>query len=462
MTHPMPLLTTLGELAQWIPGATLMGNPDLHFEQISTDTRNLPPHCVFFALRGDRFDAHDFADQAVAGGALALVVERALDLDIPQIVVSDTRLALGAAAAGWRARFAIPVIAVTGSDGKTTVTQMLASILAAAAGEEGRLATRGNLNNDIGLPLTLFRLRPEHRYAVVELGMNHPGEIAYLARMAQPTVAIVNNAQREHQEFMGTVEATAHENGAVIAALPADGTAVFPADDACAPIWRELAGPRHCLDFGLHQPASVTAIYESLADGMQLTLTLPAEVLEVHLRLVGAHNAHNATAAATAALAAGISHQAIKQGLEDFAPVSGRGVIRQTPGGATIIDDTYNANPDSVRAAIDLLASLEGSSILVLGDMGEVGEQGPEFHAEIGDYARERGLTALLALGELTRASVSAFKDGGHGGSKHFAALEELTEEARQLATPGTTLLVKGSRFMKMERVVQALCGVDQ
>jgi UDP-N-acetylmuramoyl-tripeptide--D-alanyl-D-alanine ligase len=206
---------------------------------------------VFFALRGDRFDAHDFADQAVAGGALALVVERALDLDIPRIVVPDTRLALGAAAAGWRARFDIPVIAVTGSNGKTTVTQMLASILAADAGEEARLATRGNLNNDIGLPLTLFRLRPGHRHAVVELGMNHPGEIAYLARMAQPTVAIVNNAQREHQEFMGTVEATAHENGAVIAALPAAGIAVFPADDACAPIWRELAGPRRHLDFGL-------------------------------------------------------------------------------------------------------------------------------------------------------------------------------------------------------------------
>ena len=457
----MNFMMTLGELARLIPGSTLLGNPEQAFEQISTDTRNLPPGSVFFALKGERFDAHDFADQAVAGGALALVVERPLEQDTPQIVVPDTRLALGAAAAGWRARFALPVIAVTGSNGKTTVTQMLASILAAAAGGEGRLATRGNLNNDIGLPLTLFRLRPEHRYAVVELGMNHPGEIDYLARIAQPTVALVNNAQREHQEFMGTVEATAHENGATIAALPAAGVAVFPADDACAPIWRELTGPRRSLDFGCHQPAAVTARHEPIPGGMRLKLRTPAGEFGIALRLVGAHNAHNATAAAAAALAAGIDVAAIRQGLESFTPVAGRGVIRRTANGATLIDDTYNANPDSVRAAIDLLATLEGPGILVLGDMGEVGERGPGFHAEIGVYARERGLTALLGLGELTRHAVSAFNTGGHGGATHFAALEELTEGVRQLATPATTLLVKGSRFMKMERVVQALCVVE-
>jgi UDP-N-acetylmuramoyl-tripeptide--D-alanyl-D-alanine ligase len=453
-------MMTLGELAQSIPGATLRGNPGLAFGQVGTDTRHLPPGSLFFALSGERFDAHDFCDQAVAGGVVALVVNRPLELPVPQVIVPDTRLALGSAAAGWRARFDMPVIAVTGSNGKTTVTQMLAAILAAAAGEDGRLATRGNLNNDIGLPLTLFRLRPEHRYAVVELGMNHPGEIAYLASIAQPTVALVNNAQREHQEFMGTIEATAHENGAVIAALPRDGIAVFPADDGCAPIWRALTGDRQALDFGFRQAAAVAARFASIPGGIRLNLQSSAGALECALRLAGAHNAHNAAAAAAAALAAGIAPALIREGLEAFTPVAGRGVILRTAIGAMVIDDTYNANPDSVRAAIDLLAALDGPRVLVLGDMGEVGEQGPEFHAEIGQYARERGLHALLALGELTRAAVAAFNAGGAGGNgqgEHFAGIEALIVQARQLATPDATVLVKGSRFMKMERVVQAL-----
>jgi len=448
-------MMTLGELADLIPDAKLIGDDTVIFKDVSTDTRNLPPYCLFFCLKGERFDAHDFADQAIAGGAIALVVDRRLDLDVPQVVVPDTRLALGSAAAGWRARFDIPVIAVTGSNGKTTVTQMLATILATAAGEDGRLATRGNLNNDIGLPLTLFRMRPEHRYAVVELGMNHPGEIAYLASIAQPTVALVNNAQREHQEFMGTVEATAHENGAAIAALPAGGVAVFPADDDCADIWRTLAGDRRRLDFGFRQPAAVSARFESTPGGLRLCLTTPEGPIEFRLQLAGAHNAHNAAAAACAALAAGIAPEIIRRGLETFTPVTGRGVIRQAHAGATVIDDTYNANPDSVRAAIELLAALEGPRILVLGDMGEVGEQGPEFHAEIGGYARERGLHALLALGELTRDSVLAFSDPT---GEHFVEIDTLINKARQLAGPGATVLVKGSRFMKMERVVQALC----
>ncbi len=448
-------MMTLGELADLIPDAKLIGDAAVAFKDVSTDSRNLPPHCLFFCLKGERFDAHDFADQALAGGAVALVVDRRLNLDVPQVVVPDTRLALGSAAAGWRARFDTPVIAVTGSNGKTTVTQMLATILAMAAGEDGRLATRGNLNNDIGLPLTLFRLRPEHRYAVVELGMNHPGEIAYLASIAQPTVALVNNAQREHQEFMGTVEATAHENGASIAALPASGVAVFPADDDCADIWRTLAGDRRRLDFGFRQQAAVGAHFESIPGGIQLSLDTPEGPIECLLRLAGAHNAHNAAAAASGALAAGIAPEIIRRGLEAFTPVSGRGVIRQARAGATVIDDTYNANPDSVRAAIELLAALEGPRVLVLGDMGEVGEQGPEFHAEIGGYAREQGLHALLALGELTREAVSAFSDPA---GRHFSDIDALIDQAHQLAGPGATVLVKGSRFMKMERVVQALC----
>jgi UDP-N-acetylmuramoyl-tripeptide--D-alanyl-D-alanine ligase len=454
-------MMTLGELAGLIPASLLKGDANIVLEQVSTDTRNLPEHCVFFALKGERYDAHDFAEQAVTGGAVALVVDRPLDLDAPQVVVPDTRLALGNVAAGYRARFALPVIAVTGSNGKTTVTQMLASILASAAGEDGRLATRGNLNNDIGLPLTLFRLQSRHRFAVLELGMNHPGEIAYLAGIAQPTVALVNNAQREHQEFMGTVEATAHENGTVISALPENGVAVFPADDDCAPIWRELAGNRRILDFGFRKPAAVSARFHPTPGGIRVSLHTPTDAIDLNLRLAGAHNAHNAAAAATAALAAGIAPEVIRQGLEAFTPVTGRGVIQQAASGATVIDDTYNANPDSVRAAIELLAALEGPRVLVLGDMGEVGEQGPEFHAEIGGYAREQGLHALLALGELTPAAVTAFNAGGsvtEGKGEHFADIEALIEKARQLATPNATLLVKGSRFMKMERVVQAIC----
>jgi UDP-N-acetylmuramoyl-tripeptide--D-alanyl-D-alanine ligase len=450
---------TLGEWVELIPGATLIrGEPGVVIERISTDTRTPQPRSLFVALKGERFDAHDFAHEAVQNGALALVVDQPLDLPMAQVLVADTRKALGEAARGWRARFRLPLIAVTGSNGKTTVTQMVASILAAAHGEEGRLATRGNLNNDIGVPLTLFRLNEGHRSAVIELGMNHPGEIATLAAMAQPTVALVNNAQREHQEFMGTVEATAHENGAVIQALPENGVAVFPADDDCAPIWRIGAGRRPTLDFGFVQSAAVRASSHPQKSGLRLALETPMGGVTLDLPLLGTHNAHNAAAAATAALAAGISLKAIRSGLESFRPVAGRGVIRESVAGAIVIDDSYNANPDSVRAAIDLLAELDSPRLLILGDMGEVGLQGPEFHAEIGEYASQRRLDGLLALGDLSRHAVTAFNRGGAQASRHFDDREALIEEARQRATPQATLLVKGSRFMRMEQVVEALC----
>lgn len=454
-------MMTLAELAALIPQSVLHGEPAQTFSQVSTDTRALPGQCLFFALKGERFDAHDFAHEAVAQGAVGLVVRQRLALPVPQIVVPDTRLALGLAAAGWRKRFSLPLITVCGSNGKTTVTQMLASILAVACSECGRLATRGNLNNEIGVPLTLFRLGGQHRAAVIELGMNHPGEIDYLAQLAQPTVALVNNAQREHQEFMGTVEATAHENGASIAALPPDGVAVFPADDPCAPIWRTLAGERKIMDFGFVEPATVRARYTPAPQGMMLGLDTPLGSLEIPLQLVGAHNAHNAAAAATAALAAEIPPSAIMEGLSRFSPVAGRGVIRQTLSGATLIDDTYNANPDSVRAAIDLLAGLAAPRILILGDMGEVGLQGPEFHTEIGAYAREKGLDALLALGVLCQHAVAAFNRDEQQAGQHFADIESLVKAAEKAASAGGNLLVKGSRFMRMERVVQSLCDLS-
>lgn len=450
------LTMSLQEITDSIPGATLQGAADLTVTDISTDTRNIPAGSLFFALRGERFDAHDFIPEALASGAMAVVSERPLDSGIPHLLVPDSRIALGALAKAWRKRFNIPVITVTGSNGKTTVTQMLATILATASGEEKRLATRGNLNNEIGLPLTLFRMNSRHERAVLELGMNHPGEIRYLADIAQPTVALVNNAQREHQEFMGTVEATAHENGAALSALPESGHAVFPADDACAPIWRALAKDRDVLDFGFKNPARIQASWQSQAEGMILTLKTPQGTIEPRLALAGAHNAHNAAAAAAAALAAGLSLADILQGLERFRPVTGRGVILRSTRGATLIDDSYNANPDSVLAAIDLLAGRPAPAYLILGDMGEVGEKGPEFHAEVGLYAKERGLAGLITFGPLARSASTAF-DAPE--ARHVESFDALLEAVEPLATHEATLLIKGSRFMKMERVIAALTG---
>jgi UDP-N-acetylmuramoyl-tripeptide--D-alanyl-D-alanine ligase len=446
-------MMTVGEAGRVLLRATVKGDGNVRFTGVSTDSRTLRAGQLFVALRGPNFDGHGHAAAAAAAGAAAVMVEHPVDVSVPQIVVPGTLRALGALAAVWRSRFVLPVIAVTGSNGKTTVTQMLASILAAAFGEKYRHATRGNLNNEIGLPLMVCELSAAHRAAVLELGMNQRSEIARLAAIAQPTVALVNNAQREHQEFLATVEATAHENGAAIAALPPDGVAVFPADDACAPIWRQLAGTRRVLDFALEGEAAVTAQVEADAHGTALSMATPAGLIDARVQLTGRHNVHNALAAAACALAIEVPPAAIAAGLGSFAPVSGRGAHIALPTGALLIDDSYNANPDSVRAAIDLLIAHAPPRLLVLGDMGEVGSGGPAFHREVGDYARAAGVAQLFALGEATRDSVSAFGKG----AVHFEEIEPLIERARIEATRGGTILVKGSRFMKMERVVQAL-----
>ncbi|MCA3213754.1 MAG: UDP-N-acetylmuramoyl-tripeptide--D-alanyl-D-alanine ligase [Burkholderiales bacterium] len=445
---------TLAQLAHALPQARLQGEGATVFASVSTDSRTLAAGALFVALRGARFDGHDYAAQAQERGAVALLVDRPLDSTLPQLVVPDTLRALGLGAAHWRSRFMLPLIAVTGSNGKTTVTQMIGRILAQAHGEAQRLVTAGNLNNDIGAPLMLWRLAPAHRAAVLELGMNHPGEIRYLAQLVRPTVALVVNAQREHQEFMASVEATAHENGATLAVLPGEGTACFPADDACASIWRTLAGTRRVLDFARSGAAAVTAQYTLRTEGSRLALATPAGAFEVELPVPGEHNVHNALAAAAAALAVGIAPAAIVAGLAGFVPVAGRGVRHRLAGGALLVDDSYNANPDSVRAAIDLLATLPAPRTLVLGDMGEVGAQGPAFHAEVGAYARARGIDTLLALGTASADSARAF-DGG----RHFSTVEALLAAARDAAAGGGTLLVKGSRVMRMERVVQALAA---
>jgi UDP-N-acetylmuramoyl-tripeptide--D-alanyl-D-alanine ligase len=446
-------MLSAAELAASLPGAVIRGDAAARFTSVCSDSRQVRPGCLFVALLGERFDGHAFVADAVRNGASVALVEQPVDAAVAQVIVPNSRRALGLAAAAWRARFRLPLIAVTGSNGKTTVTQMLAGILARAFGPARRLATRGNLNNDIGLPLMLFELAAGHKAAVLELGMNHPGEIAYLAQLAQPTVALVNNAQREHQEFLGSVEATARENGAAIAALPPEGIAVFPADDPCAPIWRNLAGTRRIIDFAQAADATVTAEHELQDSGARLEIVTPAGLIRTRLAVPGLHNVHNALAACAAALAVDVPPGAIAAGLAMFTAVDGRGVQSRTAGGAALIDDSYNANPDSVRAAIDLLAGAGRPRILVLGDMGEVGSRGADYHREVGTYAKSRAIDVLLGTGPAMRDACAAFG----AGAEHFDDVEALRERAQELAQPGATLLVKGSRFMRMERVVAAL-----
>jgi UDP-N-acetylmuramoyl-tripeptide--D-alanyl-D-alanine ligase len=333
---------------------------------------------------------------------------------------------------------------------------MLATILRAHYGADRVLATRANLNNAIGLPLTLLGLRADHRAAVVELGMNHRGETALLAAIAQPTVALINNAQREHQEFLPTVEDAARANGEVLAEMAPNGTVILNADDACIEIWRALAGGRRIVTFGIEQPADVRGACCSRAFGSQLEITSAGGSASVSLQLSGIHNARNALAAAAAAWAAGVPLDVIAAALAGVTPVAGRLVNMASRAGATVIDDTYNANPDSVRAAIDVLAALPSPRVLVLGDMGEVGDQGPEFHREIGAYAKSRGIDALLGLGDMTGLAVKAFGEGG----MHAGTVDALLELLAPYDRPASNLLIKGSRFMRMERVVAALTGV--
>jgi UDP-N-acetylmuramoyl-tripeptide--D-alanyl-D-alanine ligase len=383
---------------------------------------------------------------------------------LARIEVADTKAALGQLATAWRAQFQIPLIAVTGSNGKTTVTQMLAAILDSHCPNGTSLATRGNLNNDIGVPQTLLRLRAYHRMAVVELGMNHVGEIAALAAMAQPTVTLVNNAQREHLEFMQTVQAVALENGAVINALGPHGVAVFPADDTYTPVWKTLAGERRSVVFSLDGPANTDAdalvcVASNWAHGAwQVHAQGMKGALLYRLAIAGRHNVKNSLAAAACALAAGVPATAIVKGLEAFAPVKGRSraLALQVQGREyTLVDDSYNANPDSVCAAIDVLAELPGPRLLVLGDMGEVGQQGPAFHEEAGRYARARGIEHLFALGDLTRDAVRVFP-----GARHFESVEDLQDAVHAELPALASVLVKGSRFMRMERVVDKLSAV--
>jgi len=474
-------LMTLGQVVQWLAHSgdarsqpiAVHCDPLTPIARVHTDTRSVAKGDLFVALQGDRFDANHLLLEAQAQGAAAVLCraglnERQLPPGLPRIEVPDTQAALGQLARAWRQQFALPLIAVTGSNGKTTVTQMVASILQAHAPGDESLATQGNLNNEIGVPLTLLRLRAHHRFAVVELGMNHPGEIAALAALAQPTVALVNNAQREHLEFMHTVDAVAMENGAVLSALGHQGCAVFPLDDTYTGLWQRLAGERPMLGFGTGATGNAVAI-ES-ADWREGAWVVKARaniggkttVLRYRLAIAGLHNVHNSLAAAACALAAGIPSTAVERGLEAFLPVKGRSrafALALPQRTVTVVDDTYNANPDSVRAACEVLRDLPGPRLLVLGDMGEVGSQGPHFHAEAGSYAHSLGIERLLAVGELSQSAADSFAAAG-GAAQHFATVDALCAALAPALDAAASVLVKGSRFMRMERAVVALQAI--
>ncbi|MEN2388449.1 UDP-N-acetylmuramoyl-tripeptide--D-alanyl-D-alanine ligase [Comamonas sp. A7-5] len=457
----MTLAKALELIQTHIPKARLVGNGQLELTRVHTDTRTLQNGDLFVALKGERFDAHDFLSQAQAAGAVAAIASHGLEAaGMAGIEVPDTLLALGALAQAWRAQFDLPLIAVTGSNGKTTVTQMIASILRAHVGGQGEaaLATRGNFNNSIGMPLNLLRMTGAHRIAVLEMGMNHPGEIAELAAIGQPTVALVNNAQREHQEFMGTVEAVARENGSVLRFLPKDGVAIFPAGDEYTPLWTELSAGRSSLMFGeAADGAQVFASDVAWANGAwSFALNTPQGVAAVQLHIAGRHNVRNALASAACAHAAGVPLPAIAQGLSGFEPVTGRSralAVQIKGQGITVVDDTYNANPDSVAAAIAVLAELPAPQLLVLGDMGEVGDNGPQFHAEAGALAQQAGIAHFFALGDQSTFAASAFGSG----ARHFDSMSALQQAVCAVLPKVGSVLVKGSRFMKMEQVVQSI-----
>ena len=423
---------------------------DAVFEQVVTDTRDLHGGELFIALQGEHFDGQDFAQDAKRSGAVAVMANRQLEVDLPTLVVADTTRSLGQLAAYWRQQFEIPVIGVTGSNGKTTVREMIARILES---DGPTLAAKGNFNNHIGLPLTLLKLRDFHRYSVVEMGMNCPREIGYLARIAKPTVAVITNAASAHLEGLGDVTGVARAKAEVFLGLQRSGAAVINADDRFAAYWLARGHRHRTVTFGLENQADVSGEVESSDDAIQLEIRLPEESLEVTLNLLGRHNARNALAAAAAAWSVGCGAEQIKEGLEQVQPVDGRLQPRQGRRQAHVIDDSYNANPASLRCAIQVLARKAGLRILVIGDMAELGSEAESFHRAAGQYAREKGIDQLLTTGTL--ASLTAEEFGI--GASHYDNCDALSEALSDLLGPQVNVLVKGSRGARMERVVEAL-----
>lgn len=446
-----PLL--LSEVAATLNGR-LVG-ADASFSGVSIDSRAIGQGQLFIALTGPRFDGHDYLNDVAAKGAVAALVEREVpESALPQLVVADTRVALGQLGALNRAGYDKPVAAITGSSGKTTVKEMLACILRTRGPV---LATKGNLNNDLGVPLTLLELTREHTSAVIELGASRIGEIAYTVAMTKPHVAVLNNAGTAHVGEFGGPDKIVEAKGEIIEGLAADGIAVLNLDDKAFAIWHARAAGRQVLSFSLKNPEADFYASDMSLDARgcpRFTLHSPQGIEPVQINLLGTHNVANALAAAAAAHALGVSLFGIKTGLEAVQPVKGRAVAQVTGTGLRIIDDTYNANPTSMCAAVDILAAFSGRTVLVLGDIGELGEWAEQGHREVGAYAADK-VSALYAVGPLMAHAVAAF---GHQ-ARHFANQADLITALRTEHEKNTTILIKGSRSAAMENVVAALCG---
>lgn len=448
----MQLSTAAGAI-----GARLSGQ-DNWFEGVSTDTRTIASGELFCALRGPLFDGHAHCLEAEQKGACGVLVEQTVETALPSLTVDDSKRALGRLAGAWRERFSIPVVGVTGSNGKTTVKEMLAAILRVNAVV---LATKGNLNNDIGVPQTLFRLNAEHEYAVIEMGANHVGEIAWLAEIARPLVGLVTLCAPVHLEGFGSLEHIAQAKGELYAGLRDGGTAVINADDAFADYWSGIARPRRVVRFGLQKPADVSAenvTHKGIGQGMRFRLHLPTTSFDIDLAFDGLHNVANALAAAAAALALDVAPEAIKAGLEHAGKVGGRLCVVEGLRGSRIIDDSYNANPTSLAAAVDVLVSASGQRWVALGDMAELGPQAMDIHRETGLALRDAGVDRLYTFGALAAAAAEAFG----AAAESYTEIEDMIEALESVLAPDVTVLVKGSRAMRMERLIDALTGVKQ
>lgn len=442
-----------------VQAATILGQKtaplETEFQGISIDTRTLQPGNLFIAIPGERVDGHDFIEEANKKGAAAALVTRRIDSTLPQIEVADITLALGQLGAAWRDQFQLPVVAVTGSNGKTTLKNMIAAIMTAACQGDSTqvLATQGTLNNHFGLPLTLCRLNAKHRYAVIEMGMNHFGEIAYLTKLTHPSIAVITNAALAHIEGVGDVAGVARAKAEIFSGLPDKGTAILNRDDAYFTYWLEAIGQHPYLTFGFHPDADISASLLEVTDTQQMALSTPKGNITINLPLLGHHNVQNALAATAATLAVGIDLPAIKAGLESIQPAPGRLELHTLANGVKIIDDTYNANPFSLQAAVNTLASFAGKKILVLGDMKELGTEAKTLHQLAGLTIRQAGIDYLFTFGDLSATAALAFGEGAY----HFNEQEKLVNALKPFLYNQTTILVKGSRSMRMEKVVSGL-----
>ncbi len=443
----------LSEIAKAVNGQML--GADIEVFSVGSDSRNIIKNQLFVAIKGEKFDGNTYVAEAIIEGAAAVLVSNSQIEARPVVLVSDTRLALGTLAQHWRNKFTLPLVAVTGSNGKTTVKEMIAAILSVS--NKNVLATQGNLNNDIGMPMTLLKIRKEHAYAVIEMGMSHLQEIDYLTRIAQPTVAVINNAGTAHIGELGSRENIAKAKSEIFAGLHDDGVAVINADDEFADYWKSLNQGRKVITFGLSQPADVSATYQTIGNLTRVSLKTPNGKVDFNLAILGVHNIQNALAASAVAVALGVEITDIAKGLTGFGAVKGRLNWLAGFNGAVLIDDTYNANPDSMKAAIDVLANQNSnpltSTIFVMGDMGELGENAPQMHTDIGAYAKQKKINQLFTFGELSQL---AAKEYG-ASAQHFSSIEVLVEAIKNKMKQSVTVLVKGSRFMQMERVVHQL-----